>query len=276
MVRVWEIDTETYPQNFVISEYNKKQFGEINTSFELINNMLDLFPKSFYTDPTLRWLDPCCGCGYFTIVLFHRLFIGLENVIQDPEKRKKHIISNMIFMIEINKENYNTLKELFGEDSNIINFDFLSTTKKQLADLWGIFGNLDKKNGFDAIIGNPPYNSMGSIKVPTNKTDKKTGDGKTVWRDFVKMAISLLCDKHDNPGYLSFIIPSIWMKPDKERMYHFLTQYKIDKIHCFTNTETNRMFHGEAQTPTCYFLLQNSLWGDSEIAENKTATETDS
>ena len=267
MVRVWDIDTETYSQNFVVSEYNKKQFGEINTSFDLINRMLDLFPESFYKDPNLRWLDPCCGCGYFTIVLFHRLFKGLQTVIPSPEKRKKHIIQDMIYMIEINKENYTVLKELFGKDSNIINFDFLSTTKKQLADLWGIFGNSNSKNGFHAIIGNPPYNSMGSIKVPTNKKDKKTGDGKTVWRDFVKTAISFLCDNTNNPGYLNFIIPSIWMKPDKERMYHFLTQYKIEKMHCFTNTETNRMFHGEAQTPTCYFLLQNTMYGESEQGE---------
>jgi hypothetical protein len=28
-----------------------------------------------------------------------------------------------------------------------------------------------------------------------------------------------------------------------------------EKIHCLTNTETNKLFKGEAQTPTCYFLL---------------------
>ena len=272
MVRVWDIDTKTYKQNFVVSEYNKKQFGEINTSFDLINRMLDLFPESFYKDPSLRWLDPCCGCGYFTIVLYHRLFKGLELVIPSPEKRKQHIIRKMIYMIEINKENYTVLKELFGDDSNIVNLDFLSITKKQLTNLWGIFGKDEADNGFHVIIGNPPYNSMGSIKVPTNKTDKKTGDGKTVWRDFVNTAVSLLCNSPVNPGYLNFIVPSIWMKPDKERMYHFLTQYKIEKIHCFTNTETNRMFHGEAQTPTCYFLLQNIAWGEGQLGEEKNIT----
>ena len=43
MVRVWDIDTETYSQNFVVSEYNTKQFGEINTSFDLINRCLTYF-----------------------------------------------------------------------------------------------------------------------------------------------------------------------------------------------------------------------------------------
>ena len=57
------------------------------------------------------------------------------------------------------------------------------------------------------------------------------------------------------------------MKPDRFRMYHFLTQYKIDKIHCFNNTETNKIFKGEAQTPTCYFLLTRKF-ADLDNNEN--------
>ena len=45
------------------------------------------------------------------------------------------------------------------------------------------------------------------------------------------------------------------MKPDKARTYHYLTSFKIKKLKCLTNTETNRFFSGEAQTPTCYFHL---------------------
>ena len=58
------------------------------------------------------------------------------------------------------------------------------------------------------------------------------------------------------------------MKPDRFRMYHFLTQYKIEKIHCFTNTETNRIFKGEAQTPTCYFLLTRKFAQLNYIEDN--------
>ena len=47
------------------------------------------------------------------------------------------------------------------------------------------------------------------------------------------------------------------MKPDKERIYDLLTQYQILKIRCLSNTETNKIFSGEAQTPTCYFMLKN-------------------
>ena len=41
-------------------------------------------------------------------------------------------------------------------------------------------------------------------------------------------------------------------------MYQYLTQYKIHKIVCLTNTETNKYFNKEAQTPTCYFTLEKT------------------
>ena len=53
-----------------------------------------------------------------------------------------------------------------------------------------------------------------------------------------------------------YIVPSIWMKPDKAKTYNLLTSYHLEKIKCYTNTETNKIFSGEAQTPTCSFLLK--------------------
>ena len=56
--------------------------------------------------------------------------------------------------------------------------------------------------------------------------------------------------------YLIMIVPSIWMKPDKARIYHLLTRYKLHKIRTFTNTETAKLFKYQAQTPTCIFVLE--------------------
>ena len=249
---VTEIDTEKYKQTILFSKDNKARYGEINTPFWLIDKMLDILPETVFSNPHLKWLDPCCGCGYFMIILFKRLYNGLKQQIPDDKQREKHIIGNMLFMIEINPENKERLISLFGKTANIFIYDFLSNVENIIRN------KLEKKCDsnkniveFDIIIGNPPYNSYGNIKVPTNKNSKKTEDGKSIWRDFTKKAIGLLKPK----GYLNFIIPSIWMKPDRFRMYHFLTQYRIEKIHSFSNTETNQIFKGEAQTPTCYFLL---------------------
>ena len=54
------------------------------------------------------------------------------------------------------------------------------------------------------------------------------------------------------------ITPTIWLKPDKAKVYDLLTSYKILNLRCFNNTQTNKMFHGNAQTPTSIFLLQKS------------------
>ena len=225
-------------QVFDVSLNNKSLFGEVTTDFQTIYQMIHIIPKDYFKNPDLRILDPTCGRGYFAMVLFQILLKELTQIIPNKKKRKDHIIQNMIYMVEINPEHIPTLRRFFGEKANIYNEDFLSFTS-------------DK---FDLIIGNPPYNAKGMKKVPTNIYANKKYDGKTVWSKFVKHSISLL--KED--GYLNMIIPSIWMKPDKERMYDYMMQFYIHKIRCFSNTETNKMFHGRAQTPTCFFLLQNT------------------
>ena len=232
------IRLESFKQNLTYSE-NKELYGEINTPFSLINKMLDLMPESIFSNKDLRWLDPGCGCGYFSIVLFHRLFNGLATVIPCRSERKQYIIKNMMFMVEINEEHSNTLYRLFGKNANIIMDDYINY-------------NFDSE--FDIIIGNPPYNCNGLKKVPTNSSSNKKDDGKTLWVEFTKKSISIL----RKGGFLLCIIPSIWMKPDKAKMYNFLLQFNILKLHCLSNTETNHTFSNLAQTPTCYFLLQNT------------------
>ena len=110
---VTEIDIEKYKQTILFSKDNKARYGEINTPFWLIDKMLDILPETVFTNPHLKWLDPCCGCGYFMIVLFKRLYNGLKQQIPDDKQREKHIIGNMLFMIEIMNENQlNQLNDL--------------------------------------------------------------------------------------------------------------------------------------------------------------------
>lgn len=98
-------------------------------------------------------------------------------------------------------------------------------------------------------------------KVPT-RIGIKRNDGETVWTQFVRKSLDMLRDG----GYLCMIIPSIWMKPDKAGIYELLTQYKL-RIKCMTNTETMRLFHNQAQTPTSIVCLQKTkgsieLWDE--------------
>jgi len=225
------IDINTYPQLFNVSLQNKQKYGEVNTDFELANKILNLIPAHKFCNIKLKWLDPCCGCGYFSMLLYKKLF---ENIpIVDENERHNHIINNMMYMIEINSEHISSLRTMFGEKANILNTDFLITNDK-----------------YDMIYGNPPFNSGGSIKVPTNMKKYKKKDGYTIWPMFIQKAIDCL----KGSGYLTFITPSIWMKRD-HFLHEYMIEYNIKKIHTLTNTETNQAFHGKAQTPTCYFTM---------------------
>ena len=227
---------DQYEQKFSVTKENKLKFGEIYTPFHLIEKMFNMLPLTVFTDKEARWLDPGAGTGYFSLYLYHKLQEGLSEVIPDEAERHGHIVRNMLFMVEIQDSNVAALKTLFGEEANIIHSDYLG--EKLTVQ-------------FDYVIGNPPYNANGLKKVPTNTVNDKKEDGRTVWISFIKRSISLL----KAGGSLLFIVPSIWMKPDRARTYHYLTSFKLNKIHCLTNTQTNAIFNGEAQTPTCFFLL---------------------
>ena len=217
---------------------NKIKYGEVNTPINFIQSILSIIDPIFFSNPDLKWLDPGCGSGNFSITLFYLLDNGLKDVTIDKNLRQNHIIENMIYMIEIQESNINILKNIFGINANIIHQNFLTY-------------DIDEK--YDIIIGNPPFNYNGIIKVPTSNKNKKQ-DGKTIWHEFINKSLSLL---KNHTGLLCVFIPSIWLKPDKKGMNNKLLSYKIENLNCFSNTETNKIFKGMAQTPSCFFKLQN-------------------
>ena len=224
---------------------NKLLYGEVLTPIDIVTKMLNIIDDEYFKDPKLKWLDPGCGTGNFSIVLYNKLLENLT-MIEEKRERSEHIIKNMIYMVELREENIDILKNTFGKNANIINKDYL---------------NWETDIKFDIIIGNPPFNSNGIKKVPTNitKTSKTAkianitnNTSKTIWFLFIQKSINLL----KNNGILCQLIPSIWLKPDSKIIYNFMLQYKISYLNCFSNTESNKIFKGNAQTPTCYFLLE--------------------
>ena len=114
-----DIDLHNYKQEFVVQKFNKEHYGEVNTDFILASDILELIPLELFKNKQLKWLDPCAGCGYFTMVLYKKLYKYLP--IDDPIEKHTHIVENMLFMIEINSDHISGLKKLFGENANIIN-----------------------------------------------------------------------------------------------------------------------------------------------------------
>ena len=237
MIKIHNIEKIKELSNRKNYKTDKELFGEVFTPFYFIDNIFKIFPENIFKNHNLKWLDPGAGTGNFSIYLYFKLLESLSNVIPDEYNRKEHIINNMIYIVEYRDENTKILKEIFGENANIMNIDYLQ---------------YNPSHNFDIIIGNPPFNFNGQKKVPTNSKNNKKQDGQTIWIEFIKHSISLLKEN----GYLNMFIPSIWLKPDKEKMYYYLLKYNIQYLNCFSNTETNKIFKGNAQTPSCYFLLK--------------------
>ena len=233
-------DLDSIEQHFQIPKERKENYGEVITDFVLIKQILSQLPSELFTNPSLKWLDVGTGYGYFSMVLFNKLFLGLQVAIPDPGERANHILTKNLYMIEVNPYFKEHLLKYFSVNANLFIEDFIE---------------YETTTEFDVVIGNVPYNILGNIKTPTNKNKNKKTDGKTVWPFFIKKMVSLLKPN----GYLNVIIPSLWMKMDKANMHQFLCSYQLLKCFCLTNTETNKYFKGNAQTPTCFFTLQKKL-----------------
>ena len=182
------INYDDFKQNLSINPEAKLLYGEILTPFNLIDDMFDMLPETVFSNPDNKWLDAGAGTGFFSMKLYWKLEAGLRDVIKDDNNRHNHIIKNMIHLSELRHENILKLREIFGENANIFEGNFL-----------------ELKGKYDYVIGNPPYNCNGIKKVPTNSKLSKKRDGQTIWIAFVRHSIKLLREK----GSLLVIIPSI-------------------------------------------------------------------
>ena len=57
-------DVVTMLREYVkVSKTKVKEFGEVMTPISLVEEMLDTLPYEVWTNPNLKWLDPCNGVG---------------------------------------------------------------------------------------------------------------------------------------------------------------------------------------------------------------------
>ena len=211
--------------NLNINENNKKQYGEVFTPRPLINEMLDKLPKEVWSNKELKWFDPAVGIGNFMIEIYWRLMDNID--ISDLNERKSHILSNMLYMSELNEENIKECKKIFNEEINIYEGDTL-----QMPD---DYFPIDK---FDIIVGNPPYNEAGVIKK---------NRGVSLWTKFVIKSFNMLKDD----GYLLFITPISWMGSPK-----ILKEFLKREIIYLNINECRRHFRKVGSTFS-YYLIRN-------------------
>ena len=234
------IETMTHEQieDFIthhlpVKNLEKSKYGEVFTPSALIKKMLDKFPISSWSNPDSKWLDPCCGTGNFLIHVYQRLMSGLQKWEPNQDKRSAHIIENMLYMVELNKKNYDICRQLFGPKANIVCSDFL--LDKQF------FGDNMTGDAFNYIVGNPPFQE-------DNTVNGSGGKSKLYERIFSK-AMSLLKDN----GYLAFLVPDNMLSGNGNVAYNTLIQNNVQFVSF--NKEIQSFFPG-IQQYICYFLLQ--------------------
>ena len=136
--------------------------------------------------------------------------------------------------IEYEGSEINPTKEYTNNKINIFHGDFFKHTLKE----------------YDLIIGNPPFYQDGFKGPPCAKTRK----GQTIWPQIVKR-----CWDHLAPnGIFAMVLPCIWLKPDKEKIYNLFTEHQILYLRVYTCVESNKLFNYNAQTPCCYVIVKKT------------------
>lgn len=239
---------EKIEQYLSVREEEKNKHGEVFTPIELIQEMLEKLPMSVWSNPELKWLDPANGIGNFPMVIYKKLMKGLKEWEPDDNKLSKHIIENMLYMVEINPKNVKISKKIFGSNSNICCANFLKDFEKCLRN----FGVDD----FDIIVGNPPFQ-----KEQEGKREGGYG-GRTLWDKFVIKSLELLVPN----GYLCFITPSGWRKPE-HKLYNIMTkENQLIYLHIISKKKGQQLFD-VSQRVDLYIIQKHSPTKNTEIID---------
>jgi hypothetical protein len=171
-------------------------------------------------------------------------FISLDS--KTVKENLKQDIENLKWdLIEL------TLQEK-GESENLINI------KKQRKDrikpffIWKLeFSEVfSKNNGFDIVIGNPPYLRVQGIEEATSKTYKTLYQSATGSYDlyvlFVERGLKLLSDS----GVLNYIIPHKWVNSSYGKGLRALSRNSVRK---FISFEAFQVFNASTYTSLVWF-----------------------
>ena len=222
-----------------MNKEKKVMQGEVFTPYKLIIEMLNALPHDVWEDPTKKWLDPGAGFGGFSIAAFHFLDVGLKKWQSSKSKRHKHILKNMLYMVELDSHNVANIRKIFGENVNVCKCDFIRES-----DVWKTQFKIDT---FHVIYGNPPYNENGM------KGKGRSDVGlKVLWTKFVDQTLDLL----EENGYCLFFTPNSWIEL-KSPLSRKMMKHQIVLLKCFDVVKSYKLFNKEAGSmPLCYYIIQ--------------------
>lgn len=198
-------------------------------------NRIGGVPLEIWRDPETKWLDPANGIGNFPFVAFYMLDFQLKNHGSkgskewSDEKRQRHIVENMLYMIELDRGNVNTSFKVMsflvpGSKPHICCANTLKLTDDNLKTHFGL-------NRFDVVMGNPPFQAP--ITVRTGSAGHET-----IWDTFITKSFEWL----KNTGFLLFITPPPWRKPENKLWNLMSRDNQLLYLRILGEKETSKMF----------------------------------
>jgi hypothetical protein len=231
------IDKYLIPQ-----ELEKKSNAEVSTPFKLRQEMLDKIPVEFWTS-IKRVFEPCAGKGGFIVDIIDRFMTGLKDTILDEKERYKTIVEKCVYFSDINPTNIFICKLLIDPyNEHKLNYNEGNTLELDIKEKWGI-------DGFDAIIGNPPYQA-----VSENGVSK--GGGNNLYTKFIYYA-----DKNLNRnGYLLYINPPTYFGPGRSNNKNDMNLRKdvLDKYYYHYINLEECAKHFNVGSKFIYYLIQKN------------------
>ncbi len=231
------IDKYLVPQDI-----EKKQNAEVSTPYILRKDMISKIPNDFWRSPK-KVFEPCAGKGGFLLDIINKFMDGLQELYEDEEERYRVIVEECLYWAEFNSTNVYICKLLldpFGKYK--LNYNEGDTLQLDIKEKWAI-------DGFDAVIGNPPYNDATGNK----------GKGHCIWVNFVEKAFKEWLNKD---AYLLYVHPAVWRQVNhplqkiiKERQIIYLEIHNIE--------DGLKIF--KCSTRYDWYLIQNRDYTDKTI-----------
>jgi len=237
-----------FVNNYSCNKTDQKKRGVVFTNEITILTLLNLLPASVWSNKSFKWLDPGSGIGNIMIYVYFRL---MDNIpIENEEKRRKHIIENMLYFVELKEDYVEYIKYIFCSDKYKLNIHCGSFVIMNITtDNNNIFNSTIY---YDIIITNPPY------QKPT-KLGKASS--KPLYHLFIEKAINILKDG----GYLVAIHPFTWRRKSREiKLIDIILKYQIIYIY----TDNNFKEFDKSAIHINYYLLEKKNTYKKTICDN--------